>query len=78
MSKNDRVKIESAQDWDKAINFIPKKDQIIIYEGEKQDGKYVQLPRIKIGDGIKTVTSLPFEQTLSVEYLDDTGILIIK
>ena len=79
MSKNDRVKIESAQDWTKAVNFVPKKDQIIIYDGEKENGIYVKPPRIKIGDGVHTVSELPFEPSVSVEYVDDNkGILIIN
>lgn len=80
MSKNDRVKIESAQDWTKAVNFVPKKDQIIIYDGVKENGKYVQPPRIKIGDGVHTVTDLPFEPSVSIEYIDEEnkGILIIN
>ena len=50
----------------------------IIYDGEKVDGIYVSAPKIKIGDGIHTVTELPFEGTPQVEYLEDTGVLIIN
>lgn len=78
--KTDQPKIEAAQDWEKAKNFIPKKDQIIIYDGIKKDGKYIEAPRIKIGDGITKVNDLPFESSVSVQYIDEDnkGILIIN
>lgn len=78
--KHEQPKIEAAQDWEKAKNFIPKKDQIIIYDGVKEDDRYIQPPRIKIGDGIHTVSELPFEPSVSVEYIDEEnkGILIIN
>ena len=78
--KYDQPKIEAAQDWEKAKNFIPKKDQIIIYDGIKENDKYIRPPRIKIGDGIHTVSELPFEPSVSVEYIDEEnkGILIIN
>ncbi len=78
MSKNDRVKIESAQDWTKAVNFVPKKNQIIIYDGIKENGKYIQPPRIKIGDGKQTVSNLPFEPSVSIDYCDGECILSIE
>ena len=78
--KYDQPKIEAAQDWEKAKNFIPKKDQIIIYDGIKENDKYIRPPRIKIGDGVTKVNDLPFEPSVSVEYLEDEdrGILIIN
>ena len=75
--KKELPKIESSQNWEKAKNFIPKKNQIIIYEGIKQNDQYIKPPRIKIGDGISTVSNLPFEPSISVEYLDGEGVLII-
>lgn len=42
--------------WNKAINFIPKAGEIIIYE-EDDTHSYA---RIKIGDGKTNVNSLPF------------------
>ena len=77
--KKEQPKIEAAHDWEKAKNFIPRKNQIIIYDGVKVDGKYIEPPRIKIGDGVTTVNNLPFESSISVNYLEesDKGILII-
>lgn len=78
--KHDLPKIEAAQNWEKAKNFVPKKSQIIIYDGIKENDVYIQPPRIKIGDGITKVNDLPFEQSISVEYIadEDKGILIIN
>ena len=78
--KKEQPKIEAAQDWEKAKNFIPKKGQIIIYDGIKENDQYIEPPRIKIGDGFTRVNDLPFEISAKVEYLvdEDKGILVIN
>lgn len=76
--KREPPKIETAEDWNKAVNFIPKKNQIIIYDGEKKDGVYTKPPRIKIGDGIHNVSDLQFESESVIEYLEGSGILVIN
>ena len=56
MEKNQAtIKTDSAENWEKAKNYIPDKFTIIVYT-------YVddQPPRIKIGDGIHTVNELSF------------------
>lgn len=76
--KKEQPKIEAAQDWEKAKNFIPKKDQIVIYDGIKQDGEYIVPPKLKVGDGITKVNDLPFtSSSIELVYLDGEGILII-
>ena len=42
--------------WAKAVNFIPKKGEIIVYD---EDDTYT-CPRFKVGDGKTVVSSLPF------------------
>lgn len=42
--------------WNKAENFIPKKGEIIIYD---KDDNHVTI-RVKVGDGVTVVKSLPF------------------
>jgi hypothetical protein len=49
-------KHDSAENWAKATNFIPKQGEIIVYD---RDANYTY-ERIKIGDGITKVNSLPF------------------
>lgn len=42
--------------WEKAINFIPKEGEIIIYDIDEN----YDYPRIKIGNGQTNVNNLPF------------------
>ena len=50
---NTRVKqkIDTKANWDKAVNFVPLKGEIIVYS---------DLNRIKVGDGVTKIGSLPF------------------
>ena len=76
--KKEAPKIEATQDWEKAKNFIPKKDQIIIYDGKKENEKYIEPPRLKIGDGKTKVNDLPFETNSAISYIEDNNLLIIN
>ena len=62
--------------WLKAVNFVPKPGELIIYDAEIQgdefpkdiDGQnlrdyYITYPRIKIGNGETNVNDLPFINT---------------
>ena len=42
--------------WEKAINFIPKKGELIVYDPDEN----YNYSRVKIGDGISTANELPF------------------
>ena len=55
---NTRVinKHDTEANWNKAVNFIPLKGEVIIYD---VDSTY-NYERIKIGDGVTDVISLPF------------------
>ena len=55
------VKVDSAENWNKAINYIPDSFTIIVYEFENDT------PRIKIGDGVHKVNELPFLNSGKVE-----------
>ena len=48
--------------WNKAINFIPKSGEIIIYD---PDDNYA-FPRIKIGDGSTLINNLSFNQNVII------------
>ena len=61
------VKVDSVENWNKAINYVPDSFTIIIYEFENSS------PRVKIGDGIHKVKDLPFLSTKEV--VEDTLIL---
>ena len=47
-----QMKTDTASNWEKATNFIPKKGEIIVYSGNP--------PRIKVGNGTTKVNALPF------------------
>lgn len=61
---NKKIKREREQDWKKAVNFIPKKDEIIVYDCEDRE------IRFKIGDGKTKVNDLPFTDDNSFVVLD--------
>lgn len=58
------LKHDTAENWAKATNFIPKKGEVIIY-----DDAAGAPARIKIGDGTTKVNDLPFAH----EYLLDNS-----
>lgn len=49
-------KIDTEENWNKAVNFIPLKGELIIYNIDASHPEH----RFKIGDGITTVINLPF------------------
>lgn len=49
-------KHDTQENWDKAVNFIPKAGEIIVYDA---DDTY-SFARVKVGDGENSVGDLPF------------------
>ena len=81
MKKQLTIKHDLAVNWAKAINFIPKLDELILYDGILENGVYIELPRLKRGDGKTKLNDLPFIETASLDtelnyvnyvYYDDT------
>ena len=78
MKKQLTIKHDIATNWAKAINFIPNFDELILYDGIIENGKYVELPRLKRGDGKTKLNELPFIESessnneLNYLYYDDT------
>lgn len=65
---NSRIinKHDSADNWSKATNFVPKQGELIVYD---IDDNY-NYERIKIGDGVQNVNVLPFvDDALRTELL---------
>lgn len=61
------MKNDTATNWAKATNFIPKKGEIIVYN---VDSNY-NYERMKIGDGITKVEELPFvSSTITNDEID--------
>ena len=48
------IKTDKASNWEKAVNYIPNKFTIVVYEYDNGS------PRVKIGDGVTRVNDLPF------------------
>ena len=63
-------KNDTEENWKKAVNFIPKKGEPIIYN---KDAKH-NYSRIKIGDGITKVSNLPFSNIDNVAKLNANNI----
>jgi len=61
---NSRIiqKHDTEENWLKAVNFIPKKGEIIVYD---IDSTHTQ-ERFKIGDGVTLVTNLPFQKGAAI------------
>lgn len=62
------IKVDSTENWNKAINYVPDVFTIVIYKDENK------APRIKIGDGIHKVNELTFLVN-DKEVKDDTLVL---
>lgn len=65
MKKQLILKHDIAANWAKAVNFIPKFNELILYDGVMEDGIYVEFPRLKCGDGKTKLNDLPFIDSFS-------------
>ena len=63
------IKSDTENNWNKAKNFIPKKNEIIVYTNLEPNG-------IKIGDGKTKVNDLPFVN--NANYFVEEDILVIN
>ena len=52
MPKSIVLKHDTSANWAKAVNFVPKQGEVIIYDDMD--------PPFKVGDGVHTVNELPF------------------
>lgn len=58
---NATIKVDTEENWNKAVNYIPDSFTIIVYTYEDKS------PKVKIGDGIHKVFELPFLNHKEVE-----------
>lgn len=49
-------KHDTEANWLKAVNFVPKLSELIVYDADDKCG----FPRMKVGDGVTKVSDLPF------------------
>lgn len=57
------VKYDTTEHWNEQSGYVPKRADIIVYsDGDKieRDGEILDVPRIKIGDGMAYLIDLPF------------------
>lgn len=69
VKSNATIKVDRADNWDKAINYVPDKFTILVFEYDNGS------PRIKIGDGSHKVSELPFLN--NSEVIEDEDMLIL-
>lgn len=69
------LKHDTEENWLKAENFIPKKGEIIVYDTDE----IYDYERIKMGDGITNVNTLPFiyEPVTEADIIEICGTNII-
>jgi len=67
MNSRIQLKNDIEANWLKAVNFIPKLGEVIIYNAEKEGDELpedrivpIPYPRIKIGNNETNVSNLPF------------------
>lgn len=58
---NATIKVDTEENWKKAINYIPDIFSVIVYTYSDK------CPKVKIGDGIHFVNELPFLSNREVE-----------
>lgn len=61
IKSNAVVKVDTEENWNKAVNYIPDTFTILVYTFEGNS------PKVKIGDGIHKVKDLPFLANRQVE-----------
>jgi hypothetical protein len=58
-----QLKNDTEQNWNKAIHFIPKRGEVIIYSTDDTHPFF----RLKVGDGNSYVVDLPFVDASTIE-----------
>ena len=64
---NATVKVDTEENWVKAVNYIPDSFTIIVYTYSNK------APKVKMGDGIHKVNDLPF---LNNKEMDGTCLVL--
>ena len=65
------LKHDLEENWLKAVNFIPKQGEIIIYDVDNSHN----YERLKIGNGIDVVSDLPFTEDVVKEELGNVAFI---
>ena len=65
------IKKDTTENWNKAINFIPKAGEIIVYADPGQPNQW------KIGNGVSRLQELPFID-MNDYFIEDEDTLVIN
>lgn len=68
------TKHDSAANWAKAVNFVPKEGELIVYEPEPVNGGVSSVARLKVGDGVNKISNLKFITAPYVEKQNGYGL----
>ena len=63
-----QLKNDTEANWDKAVNFVPREGEVIIYSADDTH----PFSRLKVGDGVTNVIDLPFINSGSSEKVNHT------
>lgn len=61
------IRRDTQENWEKAKNFIPKENEIIIYDCA--DG-----PKVKVGDGKTRVNNIPFNDAITMDITNSSEV----
>lgn len=65
------IKLDTTVNWNKAINFIPKAGEIIVYKDSSMPNRW------KIGDGRTKLNDLPFVD-MNNYFIENEDTLVIN
>ena len=68
IKSNAVVKVDTEENWNKAVNYVPDTFTILVYTFNDKS------PKVKMGDGVHKVRDLPFLSNAQ-EVEDDTLVL---
>ena len=68
------MKHDTEANWARATNFIPKEGEVIVYTYTTNNILGNTNPRIKIGDGVRTVGNLPFVDQVYANHILNSAI----
>lgn len=81
IEKYNEVISDTTANWNSQKTLISKKDVVYVYtdhESKTVDGKTMDIPGIKIGDGKAYLIDLPFTDTLMMDHIRNSGIHVTQ
>ena len=79
--QSDVVEVDITDNWNQRTDYIPSKGKIIIYLDKNKkiiDNETINVPAIKIGDGLAYLIDLPFIDDLFIDHINNINIHITE